>query len=1564
MWELGSRSVIVLVSVLSGCVFLYNVWGPIFILIVLLFLAVYAFYFLIINDSSLSPHAFLLLEHCKYISLEVCRSFKAVIDHVHQYIRQFLETAKRRFRQRYLAQASSTMERRRSGLYYQLSTDSYPTRRNSSHFGSITQLSPIPKSLREADTSNDVIPRNHFYHGSEHLSHDHHSFVGKRTSTPVFARNKEELENQTLKLSPPGQASSKKTSPLYKQNQALMQMENTTYFDAEGSSRSSVAALKTNSKAGEKKAVQTVAGPLLTSTRYNIDPKVYNDVTSPGLTARLTKYATEASNKLTHQSKYRVGQFPKVNLHANAVPVINVKSMRTRTPVTVNVAPSHAARYSSPSKQNILSNLCHSDDSYSSPNVAQALREISLKRHASREDVISDFAKKQRRDVVPSGKEFEIQEEVKQKRSRDDSLKSEDDTSPQSKIIRPAKRTKAPSCYDIINSLSSSRHVVSGVKRKARDFSRSGTPDFEKHFKSLECVQNASTQTSVQVRNTSPKRPNYELTERRNNSDACNSVDKLQEYSPLKGILKTSNKCKENGSDRKQARRLITQNNDKNDSVELMECTESAKLTDKLFMRAEPERNEKLRMLVEEQGNIRAKFTTDDVEEIKKEDITDMRQTSMKARLQSMFDAISGKAASRINPDVVIQAEEVNTEKSVASSPVTYVSLNSSTTTTNINTTPISTSAVALTPGTSESNTKSIKHVAFNLPGKDTGMNTNVQFVNTFEKKIENTSTAATDKTINVGTTFTSTKSEAVTKPVVSQANAATTNSTSSNVQNFNFGKPTSASRTSSIGNTTFTVDTASAKNKSPLLAATTTASIFQSVATAAPTAISSAISVSTVAANMRSEPNQSSNSRTNISQAAGNCSSSSSVSTESVKADTIFASSRTNLATLSNVTQKKEQNLGFASIGSKASVMPFTNITSSNNLTSTTSTMNTSTPSFTFGSNCPPSIVPAKSEGFVFGSSENSGAFGCSTTASRPTSMIPNSATPSSVTGSGAQANSVTVASASNAETQAKTSVSIFGSSISSTFALRPSTTSSVNGGKAVFSFGNASTATATTTTTTTTATTMTTTTTTNTTISSNAGPFGVGSNNLPPSFGTSSLSSTTSATDQAVSNASSIFTNASSTPSIFGATTASHQPVFGTSSNLNANAATFTLPKSTATSSVFGSNVTTTSSVFAPTSAIPIFSNITGGSSVNTTSIPVFGSSTSTPASGINPGGTSNVGSNLFSSTNSTTSASVFSTTNNIFGQVNSPSTDSSFKSGSGLFRNNNTGGPTLFASAQPTTTSATFGAANVSSNSTVSTFGASNVPASNNAPVPVFGAPATGTSDFASQNQNKGNPGTTNQHTSSTAQNFAAASSIFRTAENATGATVFGSSNDTAGHFNSAASSSGTFVGQNVISPNPTFGIGTTVTANGPPAFNDGNKASPFGTQPSTFGTPTMASTSVFASVNTNESNTAPGVFTFGASQKPPQQNTTTFSFGSNSNNNNNNSAASTSTPFQFGSTTSNSATGFNFSAPTTTPSINFGTTSSTATFNASTPGMFSIGSGSTAPRSRNIRTRKLR
>ena len=67
------------------------------------------------------------------------------------------------------------------------------------------------------------------------------------------------------------------------------------------------------------------------------------------------------------------------------------------------------------------------------------------------------------------------------------------------------------------------------------------------------------------------------------------------------------------------------------------------KLADKLFMRAQPQNNERLRTLIEEQGNVKDKFSMVDKDEIKKKDIVNMRQTSMKARLQSMFDAISGK---------------------------------------------------------------------------------------------------------------------------------------------------------------------------------------------------------------------------------------------------------------------------------------------------------------------------------------------------------------------------------------------------------------------------------------------------------------------------------------------------------------------------------------------------------------------------------------------------------------------------------------------------------------------------------------------------------------------------------------------------------------------------------------------------------------------------------------------------------------------------------------------------------------------------------------------------------
>lgn len=186
---------------------------------------------------------------------------------------------------------------------------------------------------------------------------------------------------------------------------------------------------------------------------------------------RLTKYATQvdANSKLTHQPQYGTGQFPKVNMHANPIPLLNAKLRKMRLPVTVRVAPPDIAKYSPPERQKILSNICHVENK-SPTSVVQVLREISLKRHASMEDVSFDVAKKQKTESFFNEEREMVIEENKQKRGRNDSSISDEDLSPLSKSLRPAKRTKTRSCYDILNSLSSSIHVPVGIKRKAGEY--------------------------------------------------------------------------------------------------------------------------------------------------------------------------------------------------------------------------------------------------------------------------------------------------------------------------------------------------------------------------------------------------------------------------------------------------------------------------------------------------------------------------------------------------------------------------------------------------------------------------------------------------------------------------------------------------------------------------------------------------------------------------------------------------------------------------------------------------------------------------------------------------------------------------------------------------------------------------------------------------------------------------------------------------------------------------------------------------------------------------------------
>ena len=185
---------------------------------------------------------------------------------------------------------------------------------------------------------------------------------------------------------------------------------------------------------------------------------------------------------LTHQSQYGTGQFPKVNLNALSAPLLSPKVARARIPVTVRIAPPEMMNYApsesqaastSQEKHKMFSSTSTSDqpkETKSCPSVAQVLKEISLKRHASREDIMLDIAKKQRTERIGEG-QLENLEEMMQKRAREESITSEEDSSPQSKINeRPLKRPKASSCHDILNSLSSSINVFSGVKRKASKY--------------------------------------------------------------------------------------------------------------------------------------------------------------------------------------------------------------------------------------------------------------------------------------------------------------------------------------------------------------------------------------------------------------------------------------------------------------------------------------------------------------------------------------------------------------------------------------------------------------------------------------------------------------------------------------------------------------------------------------------------------------------------------------------------------------------------------------------------------------------------------------------------------------------------------------------------------------------------------------------------------------------------------------------------------------------------------------------------------------------------------------
>lgn len=86
---------------------------------------------------------------------------------------------------------------------------------------------------------------------------------------------------------------------------------------------------------------QSPPGPLLASTKYNINVSTFEDVKSPGLANRIVQYNEEAESEKdqrrhpTHQTKYgSLGLFPVVHLFKKKLPLLEQK----RRQVTVRVA--------------------------------------------------------------------------------------------------------------------------------------------------------------------------------------------------------------------------------------------------------------------------------------------------------------------------------------------------------------------------------------------------------------------------------------------------------------------------------------------------------------------------------------------------------------------------------------------------------------------------------------------------------------------------------------------------------------------------------------------------------------------------------------------------------------------------------------------------------------------------------------------------------------------------------------------------------------------------------------------------------------------------------------------------------------------------------------------------------------------------------------------------------------------------------------------------------------------------------------------------------------------------
>ncbi|XP_014217516.1 nuclear pore complex protein DDB_G0274915 isoform X2 [Copidosoma floridanum] len=1359
----NAKGIYRLLAFISFCLLIYKAWGPLLLVTCSLAVILHLCYSLHVNDSVFTPYSLVLLGHAKSLALELSQTLQALLqDGLHK-SRVLLGYLRKQYEEKFKSQIdpaeNNIMSDAKRNLYR-------------------------PSVLVNPNSTDNLNPRN---------SELYHSFalngianIGK-TSTPIprgsnFKKN--EMQNGGVNVfTPTNNTLIKNVSSSKTENKPTLDLSQTEdiLYSSKNSSWNYSMSPKSKDMSESIRTVQSVAGPLLNSSRYNIDPKLYTDINSPGLSSRLTRYAAQANSSLIHQSQYGAGQFPKVILNASPIPVLSPTAVKSRMPVTVRVAPPEISNYvsSDNSSQQEKSKTYESMDvreSRSCPNVVQVLKKMAVKRQASRDDIMLDLAKKQKSD-----QEYEDQlenlEEIMQKRARDEST-SDGEPSPQSNNQRPSKKQKSLSCHDVLHSLSSSNNVFAGTKRKAMDSSRCSSPVNEKHFKPSNTSTSPTRSSSLTLLTAKElARSREQLNVRVSIENASGEPHQNRIHQNLSETSQPDNDVPQ----RQQPSPATTLNVSSPKIVKETVLPKDETFADKLFMKPEPTADEKLKSLIKEQGKVEAQFKTNNKNEIKKQDIDNMKQNSMRQRLKSMFDAISGNYASKIDPDVVIQAEEVNTKPTITAS---FATLNSLTTTTTVNTSPITTTIVPILKidATSKSGPAS-KHVTFNIPASLSSLSSS-------SSSLLAVSTPEAPKSTELKTVVSSSSTESI--------------ATSTSGASFNFGnKPvTSSTATSSSLNPASTGGFSFSANSS----VSTTAPSTSATETKSPASNSTSTLFSTTST-VKTAPSASSSAvtsgfsfgTTTVAKTTSPTSSDSFTPSPSMPSFS-FTSHTTSVPSFSFSSSTTSLTASTFSINSNASLTS----AKSTNLTSSTST-------------------PVLGFGNTLSKSPSSTSI-TPTTTSSSTNLI---STPSSIFTASSTNSPFSMNNASNSNTIPVSTSATATTTAASTFSFNTNNKPATGG----FSFN---------TTTTSTSTPIVSSSTFNfaTGLQNNATSASSASTFALPS----APSSTSTAPAPAFNSAPSPFNTSTNSPSIFsGASAMGSSPMF--KSPANTVAPTTSAPSIFSNSpSVFGTTqtsiapTTTTPSLFgnnAPVNTIPSLFGNTASTTISTAptnspfGVPATQSSQqSSIFSGIKP--TTTMSSSIFGT--STPSASLFSGTNSA---AKNPG------SSTGLAENTN-----IFGQSKPFSgATSTFGTNNQSSgfsspslnnpssaSSPTSAFQTSNNLSTFGKPMTTFGVPSTtsGGSIFGSTSTNTGTFGPT--ASSSTFGSGASAPANIFGSSATTQTSTFGSSTST---FGSGSSAFGT--------PNATtspFG-GASTSTQAPSLFGNTQTTSPANSATFSFG-----------------------------------------------------------------------------------------------------------------------------